>query len=249
MERYDEALADVDRAIELKPIPSSAVARCAGRSTGETGGGATKHWPTSTTAIDLDPGYAWAMGSRGQTYRGNWVDYDEALADLNHAMRPGPRLRPGPSPAAGRTYQLMERYDEALANLHHAIGLDPSLADTFGALPGRPARRRRKPPADGTGPGTSRPAGAAGPPAESTSPPAEPAHPTRLRLTPAGRAAPGPGGAVCAATGQDREDGRMLDGQLFGGRAHARGPAAHALARLAGLGAQLRCRDPAERAV
>jgi tetratricopeptide (TPR) repeat protein len=55
MERYDEALADLNRAIEL------------------------------------DPSYAWAIGSHGQTYQA-MERYDEALADLNRAIELDPSL-------------------------------------------------------------------------------------------------------------------------------------------------------------
>ena len=53
MERYDEALADFSRAIEL------------------------------------DPGNAWAIASRGETYR-LMGRYDEALADFNRAIELDP---------------------------------------------------------------------------------------------------------------------------------------------------------------
>jgi tetratricopeptide (TPR) repeat protein len=88
-------------------------------------------------AIELNPGYAWAIARRGDTYR-LMERYDEALADLNRALE----LNPGREWAIasrGHTYLEMKRYDEALADLNRAIELNPGNAS---ALAGRGATYR-----------------------------------------------------------------------------------------------------------
>src|SRR5258708_6201122 len=77
-------------------------------------------------AIELAPGCASAIASRGETYR-LMERYDEALADLSRAVD----LDPGGAGALsgrGDTYRLMKRYDEALADLNRAVDLDPGYA-------------------------------------------------------------------------------------------------------------------------
>ena len=86
MERYDEALADFDRAIEL------------------------------------DPKYAWAIGSRGVTYR-LMERYDEALADFDRAIELDPKYAWAIG-SRGQVYQAMGRYDEALADFDRAVELE-----------------------------------------------------------------------------------------------------------------------------
>ena len=51
-----------------------------------------------TRAIGLDPGYAWAFGERGETYR-LMGRHEEAVADLTRAIGLNPGM-PGPSAAA-----------------------------------------------------------------------------------------------------------------------------------------------------
>ena len=98
MGRYDEALADFNRAIELDPSSAWAIA---GR--GETyraWGATTTRWLTSTAPSNSTPSDAWAIAIRGQTYRA-MGRYDEALADFNRAIELDPSS-PGPSPAAAK---------------------------------------------------------------------------------------------------------------------------------------------------
>ena len=54
----------------------------------------TRRWPTSTAPSNSTPIYAWAIGSRGQTYQA-MERYDEALADFNRAIELDPDLRLG----------------------------------------------------------------------------------------------------------------------------------------------------------
>ena len=85
--RYDEALADFTRAIELNPDDDSAIA-----SRGETyrlSGRYDEALADFNRAIELNPDYAWAIASRGETYR-DMGRYDEALADFNRAIELDP---------------------------------------------------------------------------------------------------------------------------------------------------------------
>jgi tetratricopeptide (TPR) repeat protein len=81
--RYDEALADLNRAIELNPEDASALA-CRGYT----------YWDMErydealadfNRALELDPENAWAIVSRGQTYRA-MGRYDLALDDFGRAI-------------------------------------------------------------------------------------------------------------------------------------------------------------------
>ena len=85
--RYDEALADYTRAMELDPGNAWAII---GR--GETYrlmGRYDEALADFTRAIELDPGNAWAIAGRGETYR-LMGRYDEALADFNRAIELDP---------------------------------------------------------------------------------------------------------------------------------------------------------------
>jgi len=101
-DRYELALADFDRALELRPDYEDALG----------GRGVTfrlmERYEDAladfTRAIDLDPNSAWAIADRGLTYR-SMKRYEDALADLTRAIDldpnsawaiadrgPGPRL-------------------------------------------------------------------------------------------------------------------------------------------------------------
>ena len=67
MQRYDKALADLNRAIELDPADALDIA-----SRGETYrlmGRYEEALADLNRAIELNPGYASAIASRGETYR------------------------------------------------------------------------------------------------------------------------------------------------------------------------------------
>ncbi len=77
-------------------------------------------------AIELDDKYAWAIASRGQTYR-QMEKYKESLADFNRAIELDDKVA-WVIASRGETYRLMEKYEEALADYTRAIELDDKYA-------------------------------------------------------------------------------------------------------------------------
>src|SRR6266536_3255796 len=123
--RYESALADFDRALQLRPDDYRSLA-----DRGVTYRGMERYdeaLADLNKAIDLDPSYAWAIASRGQTYR-DMKRYDEALADFTRAIDLNPDYTWAIA-SRGQTYRQMGRYDEALADLNKAIDLDPKDKD------------------------------------------------------------------------------------------------------------------------
>jgi tetratricopeptide (TPR) repeat protein len=121
MGRYEEALADFTRAIDLNPEFDWAVA-----SRGETYramGRYEEALADFTRAIDLNPKYHWAVASRGETYR-LMGRYEEALADFTRAIDLNPKYDWAVA-SRGETYRAMGRYEEALADFTRAIDLNP----------------------------------------------------------------------------------------------------------------------------
>jgi tetratricopeptide (TPR) repeat protein len=121
MGRYDKALADFDRAIELDPDYSWIIAR-----RGETCrqmGRYEEALADFDCVIELDPDYAWAIAGRGETHR-QMGRCQEALADFDCAIELDPDYA-WTIARRGETYLLMERYEKALADFDRAIELDP----------------------------------------------------------------------------------------------------------------------------
>ena len=120
---YDEALADLNRAIELKPDYAWALAR-----RGETY--RLMKWYAEALAdlnlaIELKPDYAWAIAHRGATYRAMRLA-EQALADLNLAVA----LKADYAWALvhrAETYIMLRRYEEALTDADQVIALDQTL--------------------------------------------------------------------------------------------------------------------------
>ena len=84
MERYGEALADLDRAIELDPGHAWAIAN-----RGYTYRRMERYEEALadlSRAIELDPGHAWAIASRGETYV-NAPQQDPVAKLPNHEPR------------------------------------------------------------------------------------------------------------------------------------------------------------------
>jgi tetratricopeptide (TPR) repeat protein len=121
--RYDE-LADLNRAIELNPGDTFALARrgAAYKAMGRNGDALADF----NRAIELDSDYAQVIAFRGDIYR-EMERYGEALADFNRAIE----LDPGDAWAIasrGDTYRRKRRARKALADFNRAIELDPGNA-------------------------------------------------------------------------------------------------------------------------
>jgi tetratricopeptide (TPR) repeat protein len=124
---FEEALADLTRAIELDPGLAWAIA---GR--GDTYRIMRRYEEALadfTRAIELDPGLAWAIADRGNTCR-VMGRYEEALADLSRAIELDTE-NAWPVTRRGEAYWFMGRYQEAVADLTRAIELDPQTAAAF----------------------------------------------------------------------------------------------------------------------
>ena len=122
--RYDEALLDFTRVIDLDPDHQWAIA---GR--GETYRLAGRHDDALTDfnrAIDLDPDDDWAIASRGQTHLA-LGRHDEALTDFNRAIDLDPEYAWAIA-YRGNIHRLAGRHDEALTDFNRAIDLDPEYA-------------------------------------------------------------------------------------------------------------------------
>ncbi len=124
MKRYEEALQDFNRAIELDSNYAWAIAR-----RGEAYRLMKRYEEALldfTHAIELDPGSDWAIASRGQTYQ-SMERYEEALLDFNRAIELDSNYAWAIA-RRGETYQSMERYEEALLDFNRAIELDSNSA-------------------------------------------------------------------------------------------------------------------------
>jgi tetratricopeptide (TPR) repeat protein len=82
-------------------------------------------------AIEVDPKYGWALGTRGQVRHAR-AEYDAALADFARALELDPALN-WARRCRGETYRLTGRYAEALAELDRAIAVDPNYAVALGS--------------------------------------------------------------------------------------------------------------------
>lgn len=76
-----------------------------------------------TRAIELNPQYAWAIGTRGNVYR-TVGRYEDALSDHTRAIELNTQVDWALTERA-QTYRLMGRYDEALSDYTRAIELNP----------------------------------------------------------------------------------------------------------------------------
>ncbi|MEH2302724.1 MAG: tetratricopeptide repeat protein [Nostoc sp.] len=139
MKRYEEALPDFDRAIELDSKYAWAIANR----------GVTYHlmkrytealedfdrlielnpkydWAITIRGvtyrlIELNPKYEWVIASRGETYR-LMERYTQALEDFDRAIELNPKLDWAIA-SRGQTFLQLKRYNEALADFNCAIGL------------------------------------------------------------------------------------------------------------------------------
>jgi tetratricopeptide (TPR) repeat protein len=127
LRRYDEALRDHSRAIELDPTFAQAYSN-----RGVTYRKLQRYNEALADfdrAIQLAPSLAEAFSNRGNVYR-DLQQYTKALADQTEAIRLSPirALPPAPYLNRGVTYQKLQRYDEALADYSRAIKIEPNWA-------------------------------------------------------------------------------------------------------------------------
>ncbi|HRX59556.1 MAG TPA: tetratricopeptide repeat protein, partial [Eubacteriales bacterium] len=127
LKRYEEALADKTKAVELEP----------GNAGYYDSRGTTLHkmgryeeaLTDATKAIELEPGNAGYYDSRGVTLHA-LKRYEEALADKTKAVE----LEPGNAgyyDSRGTTLHKMGRYEEALTDATKAIELEPGNAGYY----------------------------------------------------------------------------------------------------------------------
>jgi tetratricopeptide (TPR) repeat protein len=123
-DRNEEALAELDRALDLDPTNARALAwrgdvhRWLGHLDQAIAG--------LNAAVDLDPTYAWALTQRGAAHR-DAGRYEEAVADLTAALDLDPTYAWALT-QRGDTHRLAGRYEEAVADLTAALDLDPTYA-------------------------------------------------------------------------------------------------------------------------
>ena len=127
LKRYDEAIADYARAIELDPTDAKAF---------NNRGNAHKSLrrydealADFNQAIEFAPTFATIFNNRGNTYDA-LQRYEMALADYTRAIELDPTLAIAFN-NRGNTYGTLQRHEEALADCTRAIKLDPTLAIAF----------------------------------------------------------------------------------------------------------------------
>jgi tetratricopeptide (TPR) repeat protein len=128
-ERYEEAIADFTRAIELDPKCLLAIGR-RGEIYRQTGS-YEEAFADFNRVIDLDANDARGYTSRGQTYQATGR-HDEAIADFTRAIELDPDLDWAIA-HRGESYRLLGRYEEALADFTRAVELDPDFAWAIGS--------------------------------------------------------------------------------------------------------------------
>ena len=127
LERYDEALADYNQALELRPdYPEALTNRGVTHDDLERYDEALADY---NQALELRPDYPDALTNRGVAYR-KLERYQEALADYNRALELIPD-HPQTLNNRGVTYDSLKRYDEALADYNRALGLRPDHPGTL----------------------------------------------------------------------------------------------------------------------
>ncbi len=127
LKRYEAALADYGRAIELDSSYATAYSN-----RGLTYADLQRYEAALADygrAIELDLSYASAYSNRGSTYAA-LQRYEAALADYGRAIELDPSYAKAYS-NRGTTYAALQRYEAALADYGRAIELDPSDAKAY----------------------------------------------------------------------------------------------------------------------
>jgi tetratricopeptide (TPR) repeat protein len=122
LERFEEALADFGRDIELRPDNARSWACRA--ETLRLMGRYEDALLDIDRSVELDPASDWAIAERGAIHRALGA-HEEALADFTRAIELDPanvwyRYQ------RGYTYEELERYEEALADFERALELEPA---------------------------------------------------------------------------------------------------------------------------
>jgi tetratricopeptide (TPR) repeat protein len=126
MERYQDTVAELNRAIEQNPEDTGAIAQ-----RGEMYR-QMEHFEAALAdfdrAIELNPNYAWAIAHRGETYY-QMKRYEEALDDFNRAIEVNPDYIWAIA-HRGAIYRFMGKpyYEKAVADFTQAIDLKPDYA-------------------------------------------------------------------------------------------------------------------------
>jgi tetratricopeptide (TPR) repeat protein len=125
--RFDEAISDLDRALELNPRDTKALT-----TRGYTFGMLSRHEEAISDldrALELNPRDTEALRVRGEIY-GKMERYEVAIRDLTRALE----LDPNDTQAfkdRGGVYDSMERYEEAIRDYTRAQRLNPSDSFSF----------------------------------------------------------------------------------------------------------------------
>jgi serine/threonine protein kinase len=127
LERYDDALADFNRAIELDPSSAMAyVNRGYAYAQLQRYDEALKDY---TYAIQLDPTEAIFYFNRGKSYD-KLRRYKKSIQDYSEAIRLDPS-NPNFYRDRGYAYSRLQRYQESLADYTHAIQITPDDAELY----------------------------------------------------------------------------------------------------------------------
>ncbi|MFC6022659.1 tetratricopeptide repeat protein [Plantactinospora solaniradicis] len=119
--KYEQALADFNRIIELSPDRDWPIVDRA--ETYQLMGRYEEALADFGRALEADPGSVPALTGRGKTYR-MMGRYEKALADLNRALELEPESHVLYE-YRGHTHMAMKWYEQALADLNHSLELLP----------------------------------------------------------------------------------------------------------------------------
>jgi len=125
--RYEDAIADYDRAIELKPDYAKAF-----NNRGSSKDKLMRYEEAIADfdrAIELKPDFAEAFYNRG-VVKGKLKRYEEAIADYDDAIRLNPNFAEAFN-NRGVAKDELEQYEEAIADYDRAIELKPGYTEAF----------------------------------------------------------------------------------------------------------------------
>lgn len=136
-EKYDEAIAEFTKAIELAPqdVDSLLDRAAAYVAKGDFDRAiadykkAIEMRPEQAESIEVDPNYASACISRGDTYYEKG-DFDRAIADYSHAIKSEFDLFDAYAGRA-KSYFRKKQYDQAWADVHAIEGLGGAVSADF----------------------------------------------------------------------------------------------------------------------